>query len=425
MKEIKLNGLNESIFYDTCKNGLKVYFWVNKKVSTYYATLSVGYGSVYSNFKIKNKNYSSPLGVAHFLEHLKFNEKGGTTAHDYYNKAGCDTNAFTTFNYTNYQVLGAEDAKKNIMHLLDFVQSDYFTKKLVKNEKGIIIEEAKMGEDDPYTVMLFRLFKNMFPNYPYKDLITGSPKDVKDTTFDDIKLVFDTFYHPKNMFLVVTGNFNPYEIMEAVKKNQDKKEFLEYLNPKRIIPKENDEVGVEYEELDLNLQNEIIKIGIKIPRKNFKKYNEILIRVYLNTLLRANFGSTSLFKDELEENELIESLYPTMEIYDDYVAIIITINSMYKDEIINRFKEKLNNLDISEETFNRMKKANIASLVLDYEDVVYVNSVLQNEILSYDKIISNMKDIYEGLNYEEMQDILKCISTKNMSILVGNKKEEE
>ena len=39
--------------------------------------------------------------------------------------------------------------------------------------------------------------------------------------------------------------------------------------------------------------------------------------------------------------------------------------------------------------------------------------------------LSNMKDIYEGLNYEEMQDILKCISTKNMSILVGNKKEEE
>ncbi len=55
MKEIKLKGLNETIYYDECDNGLKIYMWVKKTVNTFYGTLSVKYGSIYNNFRIKNK----------------------------------------------------------------------------------------------------------------------------------------------------------------------------------------------------------------------------------------------------------------------------------------------------------------------------------------------------------------------------------
>ena len=222
MNEIKLKGLNEVIYEDTCDNGLKIYMWVNKRVNTFYGTLSVKYGSIYNNFKINNCKYSTPPGVAHFLEHVKFNENDEVTAHDYFFKMGSDTNAFTTFNYTNYQVLGSENPKENINHLLDFVYNDYFTKNIVKNEKGIIIEEAKMGEDDPYTLMLFKHLDNIFNKSEYKKLITGTKEDIKSITLEDIKLVFNTFYHPKNMFLVVTGNFNTYEIAEILKEGRRK-----------------------------------------------------------------------------------------------------------------------------------------------------------------------------------------------------------
>ena len=86
------------------------------------------------------KSYKKPTGLAHYLEHLKFNESDNYTAHDFFKKSGCDTNAFTTFRYTNYQVLGNSNPKENILHLLEFVENPYFTKKLVEAEKGIIIE---------------------------------------------------------------------------------------------------------------------------------------------------------------------------------------------------------------------------------------------------------------------------------------------
>lgn len=420
MKEIELKGLNEKIYYEELSNGLKVYMWVNKKVNTFYGTLSIKYGSLYNEFKINNKVYKLPAGVAHFLEHVKFNESSDFTAHDYFNKTGCDTNAFTTFNYTNYQVFGSDNAKDNIVHLLDFVQNNYFTKKIINNEKNIIIEEANMGVDDPYTVMMFKHLDNIFNSYEHKKLITGTKEDIKKISLEDITLAFNTFYHPKNMFLVVTGNFNPYEIMEAIKENQNNKVFSNYLNPIRIINKESKKVRKEYEETSLNVSNRKIKIGIKIPKKNFKDLDDLHIRIYLSLLFKANFGNTSDFKDSLLEKEIISSMSYFSEIFDDYLVIMFTIDSNYKEEVLKLFNDKLDNLELNEETFNRMKKANIASIILEYEDVEFVNTVIQNEILNYGDVLTNLKEIYENIKYEEIINFIKYLNLKEKSILILN-----
>ena len=420
MKELEIKGLNEKIYYDTCDNGLKVFMWVKKNVNTFYGTLSVKYGSIYNDFKIGSKTYNLPKGVAHFLEHVKFNEDKDTTAHDFFFKHGCDTNAFTTFNYTNYQVLGSENPKDNIIHLLDFVQNGYFTKSIVSSEKKIITEEAKMGQDDPYTVMMFKHLDNIFTDLDHKYVITGTPDDIKKITLDDIKLVFNTFYHPENMFLVVTGNFNPYEIMEAVKENQNKKDFDKYKKPERIIKKESRKVRVKEEELNLNVTNRKIKIGLKMPKSIFKGYNDLQIRLYMALILRANFGATSDFKDELLEKELISSLTYMCDIFDDYVILMFTIDSDYKDEILKLFNNKISHLTMLEKTFERIKKANIASLILDYEDVEVVNSLIQSDLLCYDEIITDIKNIYEDIKYNDILKFIKCIDIKEKSILILN-----
>lgn len=420
MTEIELKGLNETIYYDECNNGLKVYMWVNKKANSFYGTLSVKYGSIYNDFKVKGKTYSLPKGVAHFLEHIKFYEDNDTSAHDFYFKNGCDTNAFTTFNYTNYQVLGINNVKENIVHLLDFVQNPFFTKKLVQNEKGIITEEAKMGEDDPYTVMLFKHLDNILNSYEHKYLITGSSKDIKDISLEDITNAYNAFYHPENMFLIITGNFNPYEVMEAVKENQDGKNFSIYQNPERIVKKESRKIKISYEEVNINVVSRKIKIGIKVPKNVFKNIDDLHIRLFLTILLKANFGTTSDFKDELLEKELINNMSFMSEIFDDYIVIMFTIDSEYKNEIIKLFEEKLANLQIDEQSFERMKRANIASLILEYEDVELVNGIIQSEILNYGDIIANIKEIYEELTYEEIQSFIECLDLKEKSILILN-----
>ena len=425
MKEIKLKNLNETIYTDTLDNGLKIYMWKREDANSFNSTLSVKYGSIYKSFTIGKKKYEVPNGLAHFLEHIKFNESKDMTAISYYQKNGCDTNAFTTFNYTNYQVYGNNDPITNTIHLIDFVLNDYFTREIVQNEKGIIVEEAKMGEDDPYTVMLFKHLDNMFHKSEYKTLITGNPNDIKSITLKDVRLVYDTFYHPKNMFLVITGNFNPYEMIEKIKESESKKEYLKYKNPKRIIDKEDKSVRVPYEELNINVSNTKIKIGIKIPKTSLKDFDDLHIKILLQILLKANFGNTSVFKNELLEKGLITNLSYMREIFDDYIVILFTIDSEYKNEIIKLFNEKLNNLTIDEDTFDRMKKANIASLILEFEDVELVNSIIQSEILNYGDIIYNIKDVHEKISYKDILKFIKQLKVKERSILILNPLNEK
>ena len=151
MKEIKLKGIDEVLYYDECDNGLPIYMWVNDKVNNFYMTLSVKYGSIDTEFKTKDSDEYIKVsdGIAHFLEHVKFNESDTTTAHDYFNTLGSSINAFTTFNFTSYEVFASSEFSKNLNHLLDYVQTPYFTDQLTEKEKGIICEEVKMGKNNP------------------------------------------------------------------------------------------------------------------------------------------------------------------------------------------------------------------------------------------------------------------------------------
>lgn len=418
MKEIKLKGIDETIYVDECDCGLKIIMWVSNKVHTFYGTLSTKYGSIHNNFKIDDVEYNMPTGIAHFLEHLKFNESAEFTAHDYFNKMGSSTNAFTTFHYTNYQVFGNYNPKDNVNHLLDFVYNPYFTKSMVKNEKGIIIEEAKMGEDDPYTVMLFKHLNNLFNESEYKRTITGKVEDIKKIKLEDILLVYNTFYHPENMFLIVTGNFNPYEIAESVKATMAGKSFDKFKKPEILAKKEPKKVSVPYEEVNINITNQKIKYGFKISKKEFKDFDDLHIRIFTNMILKANFGNSSDFKDELLQKEIISSMSYMSEIFDNYLTVMFTIDSEMSDLVIELLEEKLNNLEISEKTFRRLQKANIASVILNYEDVENVNVILQEQILYYGKIIDNSKEIYEELKYEDIIKFIRYFDTSNSSILV-------
>ena len=81
MQEIVLKGIDEKIYHETLNNGLQTYMVVNEKVNNFYMTLSVKYGSVDTEFKCGKDNTWTKVhnGVAHFLEHVNFNEGDGQT----------------------------------------------------------------------------------------------------------------------------------------------------------------------------------------------------------------------------------------------------------------------------------------------------------------------------------------------------------
>ena len=425
MEELELKGLNEKIYVYHTKCGLPIYMWVNEKVSSMYASLSVKYGSIHTKFKIGKKTYEVPNGIAHFLEHVKFNIDEETTAHDEFYKLGGDANAFTTFDYTSYIVFATNNKKENLEELLNFVYNPFFTKKCISKEKGIIVEEANMGLDDPYSIVFFHSLLNTLQKSKYRNTITGTPDDVTSITLEDVKLVYDTFYHPENMFLTLTGNFNPYEMACLVEDNLSKKKFGKYLNP--IIIKENEpkKVTTKYKEEYINVTYPRLKFSIKMDMSRFKNYSSLELKILTSLLFNINFGATSDFKDELMEKGLIQNMNVTCDVYDDTFVVTINVTSNFKEEIIKKVKEKLENLSISELDFKRKKNATIATLILDYEDLENVSYRIQDDVLNNGGIVTNLKEILEDETIDDLKDIIDLLDFDNISINVFLPKENQ
>ena len=425
MEELELKGLNEKIYVYHTKCGLPIYMWVNEKVSSMYASLSVKYGSIHTKFKIGKKIYEVPNGIAHFLEHVKFNIDEETTAHDEFYKLGGDANAFTTFDYTSYIVFATNNKKENLEELLNFVYNPFFTKKCISKEKGIIVEEANMGLDDPYSIVFFHSLLNTLQKSKYRNTITGTPDDVTSITLEDVKLVYDTFYHPENMFLTLTGNFNPYEMACLVEDNLSKKKFGKYLNP--IIIKENEpkKVTTKYKEEYINVTYPRLKFSIKMDMSRFKNYSSLELKILTSLLFNINFGATSDFKDELMEKGLIQNMNVTCDVYDDTFVVTINVTSNFKEEIIKKVKEKLENLSISELDFKRKKNATIATLILDCEDLENVSYRIQDDVLNNGGIVTNLKEILEDETIDDLKNIINLLDFDNISINVFLPKENQ
>lgn len=426
MQEIKIKGLNETIYYEVSSSGLPIYMWKNIKKSNYYLSLGVKYGSLHTDYKINGKTVHSPKGIAHYLEHLKFNEKDGTSASDFFEKTGTNCNAFTTFEYTNYEVIGTEFFEENLNHLLDYVYTPYFTSKLINKERGIITEEIKMGMDNPYNKLYFEFFKNVFHKYNYRYEVAGTVDDIKQITIDDIKDTYETFYHPENMFLIITGNFNPYEAIEIVNKNLLNKTFPKFKKIELLDQKESSSVCEKEKVLYENVEIPKVKLGIKLKKSLFKGIDDISLYIAFSILLRNNFGGTSDFQEFLISNRLVEYIRTHRDIYNDYIVISLTFESRCPEEAIKLILKQLKNMEIDEECLRRRCKANIANLVLDFDNVNVVNNMIQSNLIQHGKIIENMKEIYENFDIETINTILSKIKIdkSNLTILKLLPKED-
>ena len=228
------------VFSEKLDNGLKVYIVPKSDSNNVYVTFTTNYGAYQSEFipYDNDEMIKVPEGVAHFLEHKLFATEDGTDPFTFFGKSGASSNASTSTYKTTYLFEGMNDFERNLNYLLDFVQEPYFTDENVEEEKGIIIQELKMYQDNPFRMGYEKSLKNTFKTSPIRVPVGGSVSSVSAITKEDLYTCYNTFYHPSNMILVITGSVNPEKTLEIVKNNQEHKKFNA---EKEIITKKYDE----------------------------------------------------------------------------------------------------------------------------------------------------------------------------------------
>lgn len=426
MNKITLKGFNEEIIHEVLSNGLEVFLLPNNKVLNYYATFGTKFGSSVEKYKIGNKTVTLPHGVAHFLEHLTFHMEDGSDASLKFASLGVKSNAYTSYNVTCYEIFGFNHFKEALNDLLDMVQIPYYTEELVENEKGIICEEVKMYEDSPGSILSKNINTSLFKNDPRIHLVTGECDDVNNTTLEDIMNAYNTFYNPSNMFVIITGNFNPTEALAVIEKNQKKKEFKSIDELKIIETKEPITVVDKYKEIDSNIKIDKVAVSLKIDKKKFKNLDisKIELNNYISIILNSLFGRTSIFKDILVRGNIITDgpNYGKLNLK-DVVTITITAETPYKEQYLKILNETLDNIDISEEDFNRKRKCIISSAIQSFDDIEEVNYSIMLDLLDFGHVIDNDYELINNLKYETAKKIAKLLKTNNRSTVILKTKE--
>ena len=309
MNKIELKKIDETLYYEKSEAGLDVYMLPNKNVNNYYLTLNVNYGSIHTEFKSKgDKSFNKvPNGIAHFLEHMMFYMPDGHTAHEFYNKTGAYINAATSYRLTFYEVLASTFFKENLDYLLKYVFMPCFKKDYIESEKKIIEEEINMGNDKVGTRINYEIQDMIFNNYKMKYKVAGKKEDITKINADNLSLVYNTFYQPSNMFLIITGNFNPTEAMAII--NNTLKEFA-FDEPKEIIlkkQKEIDKLACCERKINVNVKTPRISIFYKIPHSIFNELNleNYELGIYLSFILQYNLGTNSELNQRLLTEKII------------------------------------------------------------------------------------------------------------------------
>lgn len=418
MEKTRLKQFDLDLYSETLDNGLLINVIPKTNVNNIYVTFSTKYGSVHDEFVPIDRGdfYKVPMGVAHFLEHKVFEQEDGEDPFTMFSSNGADANANTSNFKTTYLFSGPSNLSDNLNFLLDFVQQPYFTDENVEKEKGIIAQELKMLHDKPYWRIYEQALTKAFVEHPIKYPVGGTLETIKKITKEDLYTCYNTFYHPSNMFITVSGNVEPEEIINIIKNNQASKTFSPF---KEIILKEYEEpdkVSCEYEEIPFDVSLPKIAHCYKINRHN---YDINRLKLYLTIYFSILLDSSSLLDERLREQHLISNgIDYEIVNTDQHLLFIVGFESNDYQEVLNELASVLGKEHITEEELNRKKKTLKSSYIYRSDNIFAINSKIDNNIIRYGKVILDDFAIIDSLNIEEMNDIINHIDFSNVSTVV-------
>ncbi len=151
-------------------------------------------------------------GSTHFLEHLLFKGTRRRSALDIsaqIEAVGGETNAFTTKEYTCYYARVLDDDLAMAADvLLDMVTSARIAEDDVENERGVILEELAMNDDDPADVVHERFTELVLGEHPLGRPIGGTPDTIGAVGRDDIAAHYADHYRAPGLVVTVAGGLD-------------------------------------------------------------------------------------------------------------------------------------------------------------------------------------------------------------------------
>ena len=212
---------NANLISKTLSNGMRV-FLIHKPdyvKSLFLCGFGVGGFNICEDVNgdiLKNRS-----GIAHFLEHQMFRYQSEDVT-NLFAQMQAQTNAFTSYTETAYYFSTTADVKEPLALLLDFVQNLDIDAQSVQKEKGIILSEYNMYDQNPEMRMLRELFQSLYFHHPLTMDVLGTCEDISEMSVEDLSQFYHRNYDPSKLVLVGVSGKDTSELLSFIEAYEEK-----------------------------------------------------------------------------------------------------------------------------------------------------------------------------------------------------------
>jgi len=160
-------------------------------------------------------------GLSHYLEHVV---SGGTTSKlteaqikERLQAIGGANNAYTGPEHTVYFIKTTRAHYKEALSLLlAYVTDCKFDETEYRREKGVILQEFQMGENDPSRQLWYSFMKTAYLKHPVRYPVIGEREIFLKMDREDLVAHYRRWYVPEDMVVSVAGDIDKEEVLKTV-----------------------------------------------------------------------------------------------------------------------------------------------------------------------------------------------------------------
>ena len=370
--------------FSKLKNGAKLLLVPDKNSDVCTLMVFFGIGSRHESAKVN--------GISHFIEHLLF--KGSAKRPNYLDLSkaldslGAEYNAFTAKDMTAYYIKFDKSKMVDAVDILsDLVRFPVFDEKEINQERGVIIQEIKMYEDNPSWYIDDLLERSVFSGHGLGPLIIGPRENIKAISAKTIRAYYKQHYTPTNVLVAVAGGFdeeNTKKLLEATLGDKGWKKG-KALGNKNFISKQK-----SARDLVIKRDTQQVQLAIGFPSIAMRD-ESIFTQAVLATLLGGTMSSR-LFVEIREKRGLAYSVRTGIEQYADAGAFVIKIG-LDADKVTDAVNvlrselKKIMTVPATEEEIRRAKDSLLGHYTLRLESPSSRMQYLAKQIVLGQKII--------------------------------------
>lgn len=240
-------------------------------------------------------------GLAHFMEHMNFNGTKNFKKNelvDYLQsigvKFGAHLNAYTSFDETVYILPipsdDPEKLEKGFQIIEDWAHNALLTDEEIDNERGVVLEEYRLGKGANERMLQKYLPKIMYGSKYADRLPIGTKENLENFKYESLRRYYKDWYRPDLMAVIAVGDVDVAVLEEKIKSHFGK--IPAAVNPKPRVTygvKNHDEtfIAVETDKEASFAQVQVMFKDLDAPKKmkTLDDYREQIVKSLFSQMI--------------------------------------------------------------------------------------------------------------------------------------------